>query len=173
MDQVFLISTVLDPFQVEPSPLMVTSGGLSLLTAMDLLGWGVCQEYQLMSWLALRQKCLGNSITWSQLSSLMSGGLLSGRGHLASLSVILVDGLRESRTVQARGTSVPCWWLGSGTFWDTWGSCGHSGSLSVLSPFQDVFPFFKDHAHLMTLFSRRPNASLCTVLSHGTEHPVA
>ena len=80
---------------MEPSPLMVTQEVLSLLAAKDSLGWGVGQEVLTNVSAQLRQKHLANSITWSQLS-FPSGGLLSGREHLALLNVFPVNGLGRS-----------------------------------------------------------------------------
>ena len=55
--------------KMEPSPSMGTQEGLSLLTAIDSLGWGVCQEVLTNVLAQLQWKCSADSITWSQLTS--------------------------------------------------------------------------------------------------------
>jgi len=55
--------------KMEPSPLMVIWEGLSLLTAIDSLGWGVCQEVLPDVSAQLGWKHSADSITWSLLSS--------------------------------------------------------------------------------------------------------
>jgi len=77
---------------------MVTQDGLSLLAAVDSLGWGVCQEVLTKSWLGSD----GNIWLIALLVLVvLSPGWWSTRWgrHLASSSVILVNGLGRSQTM--------------------------------------------------------------------------
>ena len=65
------------------------------------------RRYQLISRLGLEKTIWPITTLGLSCPLLLSGGLLSGRGHLASLNVFPVDGLGRSQTVQAIMTSVP------------------------------------------------------------------